>query len=408
MVSAPEVIMTAAWDAPAEQPLSVVEPSAAPLRIEVVDDAAGFAALRDEWDQLLAASEADCLFLTWEWLHSWWIHFGQNRSLFIVTVRAASELVAIAPLVRTREWIGPFAISMLEFAGTGSVGSDYLDFIVHSRCETTAVAALTDFLAATGITLRLSSVKEDSLVATAVTPTLVSRGWECREVPMEASPFIDLSIASWDPYLTGLRRKHRSNFTRSLRNLEKEYAIRLERVASDDERRRGLADVISLHLLRREKLGGSNAFSDPRLVAFHQTVTRLALEHGWLRLFVLTANGKPAAALYCFRYGRTFLYYQSGFDPGFERYGVGQVIVGLTIRKAFEEGAGEYDFLHGSETYKFKWTSGVRRLVRLEFYPPGRMGNLHRNTVCAITAMKKFVKRVLRRPPSPAAHGRPD
>src|SRR5688572_9241094 len=55
--------------------------------LSVVDDARGFAALRQEWTDLLADSESDSLFLTWEWLHTWWTHFAGSRRLFIVTMR---------------------------------------------------------------------------------------------------------------------------------------------------------------------------------------------------------------------------------------------------------------------------------------------------------------------------------
>lgn len=376
---------------------STSSPSLEDFRIEVVDDASTFAKLRDEWNQLLSSSRSDCLFLTWEWLHTWWINLGQTRRLFIITARLGSELVALAPLTVTRTWIGPLAFPMLEFAGTGSIGSDYLDFIVSSKHEATAVAAVTNFLAETGISLRLPRVRKDSIIATAVDRTLRDRGWGYRNVSMEVCPFIDVS-GSWDSYLSGVRRKHRSNFTRSLRNLEKNYAVRLWCTESEEDRRKALAHLVNLHLLRRQKLGGSNAFDNPQLAAFHETLSRLALERGWLRLFVLTLDEKAAAALYCFRYGRNFLYYQSGFDPALQRYGVGQVTVGLTIRRAFEESAAEYDFLHGGETYKFKWSTDVRRLVRLEFFPPGRIGRIQRNTVHAVAAAKKLVKQVLRRP----------
>ena len=61
------------------------------------DDAA-FEGLQHEWDELLLASDSNCLFLTWEWLYTWWIHLADDRSLFILAVRRGSELVALAPL----------------------------------------------------------------------------------------------------------------------------------------------------------------------------------------------------------------------------------------------------------------------------------------------------------------------
>jgi CelD/BcsL family acetyltransferase involved in cellulose biosynthesis len=365
------------------------------FRIAVVDNAADFAAMREEWNELLSASRSDSVFLTWEWLHTWWIHLGRGRSLFIVTVRSGSQLVAIAPLTMTRARVGPFTVPMLEFAGIGTIGSDYLDFIVRSSCQTAAVEAVTAFLAQTGLSVRLPSVKEDSIAATTLRHGLADRGWQWREVPMQVCPFIDLSVGSWQSYLSSLGPSHRYNFRRRLRNLEKDHTVRLEQVSSEEDRSEALKHVVELHLLRWQSRGGSDAFNHPNILAFHQEVSRLAHERGWLRLFVLNIDGHPAAALYGFRYGRTFHFYQSGFDPNFERYSVGLITLGLTIQAAIEEGATEYDLLHGDEAYKFLWTTQVRPLVRLELYAPGRMGWMHRNSVRSISATRKFAKGVL-------------
>jgi CelD/BcsL family acetyltransferase involved in cellulose biosynthesis len=372
------------------------------FRIDVVENTADFAAMREEWNELLSASRSNCVFLTWEWLHTWWIHLGRGRSLFIVTVRSGSQLVAVAPLTMTRGWVGPFTVPMLEFAGIGTIGSDYLDFIVRSSCQAAAIEALTVFLAQTGHSVRLPSVKEDSIAATTLRHGLADLGWHWREVPMQVCPFIDLSGRSWESYLSSLGSSHRYNFRRRLRNLEKDHTVRFEQVSSEEDRREALKHVVRLHLMRWQSRGGSDAFNHPKILAFHEEVSRLALERGWLRLFVLRIDGHAAAAFYAFRYGQTFHFYQSGFDPAFERYSVGLVTLGLTIRGAIEEGAAEYDMLHGDEAYKFLWTTQVRRLLRLELYVPGRMGRMHRNSVHFVSATRKIAKRVLKAAPKSA------
>ena len=63
----------------------------AAITVETITDAATFRDLREEWTDLLDRSAADCLFLTWEWLYTWWTHLGVGRRLFIVTVRRAES-----------------------------------------------------------------------------------------------------------------------------------------------------------------------------------------------------------------------------------------------------------------------------------------------------------------------------
>jgi CelD/BcsL family acetyltransferase involved in cellulose biosynthesis len=121
----------------------------------------------------------------------------------------------------------------------------------------------------------------------------------------------------------------------------------------------------------------------------------LALERGWLRLYVLRLDGRPAASLYGFKYGPVFYFYQSGLDPSFEKQSVGLVIMGLAIQKAIEEGAEEYDFLHGGESYKFLWARGTRELTRLELYPPQIRGFVYKQTMGWLRTFRKAAKHVI-------------
>ena len=130
------------------------------------------------------------------------------------------------------------------------------------------------------------------------------------------------------------------------------------------------------------------------MISFHEEFSRLALERGWLRLYVLWLNGRPAAS-YGFKYGPVFYFYQSGLDPEFEKQSVGLVTMGLAIRKAIEEGVEEYDLLHGDEPYKFLWSRQVRELTRLELYPPQMRGFICRQTMGWLRTFRKAAKHVV-------------
>ena len=52
--------------------------------------------------------------------------------------------------------------------------------------------------------------------------------------------------------------------------------------------------------------------------------------------------------------------------------------MGLAIRAAIEEGAHEFDLLHGDEAYKSLWARSWRELERLEIFPPTAAGRAHR------------------------------
>ena len=131
------------------------------------------------------------------------------------------------------------------------------------------------------------------------------------------------------------------------------------------------------------------------MVSFHEEFSRIALERGWLRFFVLWLNGKPVASLYGFTYGGKFYFFQTAFDPSYKKHNVGEIILAQAIKSAIEEGVREYDMLRGEEAYKLHWCNGVRELGRMELYPPTVAGALCCGLVGAMRATRKADKRML-------------
>jgi hypothetical protein len=89
-----------------------------------------------------------------------------------------------------------------------------------------------------------------------------------------------------------------------------------------------------------------------RTRAFHHDLAARALAGGWLRLWLLELDGRPAAAWYGFRCGGREWYYQAGWDPAHARDAVGFVLLGHTVRAATQDGMTEYRFLRGREAFK--------------------------------------------------------
>jgi hypothetical protein len=56
--------------------------------------------VRQEWTELATRSRS--VFKTWEWLSTWWDHFGEHRALMVVAVQSQDRLVGILPLYRWR------------------------------------------------------------------------------------------------------------------------------------------------------------------------------------------------------------------------------------------------------------------------------------------------------------------
>jgi CelD/BcsL family acetyltransferase involved in cellulose biosynthesis len=364
--------------------------AATPVVVHCIDNADDFAALRGEWTELLLASASNNPFLTWEWLHTWWMQLGGGSALHLIAVREGDQLIAIAPLRLVSTAL--YWFSRLEFLGTGHAGSDYLDVIVRRGREEEALAGLAGYLQSRQLAVRLTHLPPASFGAR-LAQTLAGAGWVAPVSADGTCPIVPLAGQTFDSYLGTLGSSHRANFRRRLRSLGQRFELRFERVTTDEERREALDALAAFHDSRWKD--GSTAFSTPAVRAFQDAVTRRALECGWLRMYVLRLNGYAAAVMYGVSYGGRFYFYQHGFDSEYQTHSVGLVLMGLTIRAALEEGDGEFDLLWGVEPYKFLWARDARHLQRVELFPVHLGGTIHRCALQARRGVSKLARRVL-------------
>jgi CelD/BcsL family acetyltransferase involved in cellulose biosynthesis len=284
----------------------------------------------------------------------------------------------------------------IEFLGTGSAGSDYLDIVIRRGEREAALEALAGCLEGQRLPVALAQLRPGSGAAE-LAARLAEGKWEIAAESSGVCPYIDLAGHSWESYRQSLSASHRYNFGRRYRNLNASGRLRFEAVRDETGRREALRRLFDLHARRWSLKGGSDALYSPALLNFHEEFTRTALARGWLRLFLLSDDCTPVASLYGLRYNETFYFYQSGFDPARGGQSVGLIALGLAIRSALDEGLAEFDLLHGDERYKFHWTRRTRGLQRIELYPPHRLGQLCRSGARLSRASRRMARGLLPR-----------
>jgi CelD/BcsL family acetyltransferase involved in cellulose biosynthesis len=170
-----------------------------------------------------------------------------------------------------------------------------------------------------------------------------------------------------------------------------------DQTATEDELQQNLPALINLHNQRWDARGGSDALREGPIQDFHREFTTLALDRGWLRLYVLKIGDRPAAAVYALNRKGRALYYQAGVAPEHSGMSLGLVALGLSIQHALEEGAVEYDLLHGNEEYKALWASETRELHLIEAYPRSFRGRLTMHSHRVLRAAKTMARYVITR-----------
>ena len=306
-----------------------------PLTIGTVND---LDALRADWSRLAEASGN--VFSTWEWVDCWRRHIGRARTAVGVARRDDGSVAAILPLYTARR----VPIRLVRFMGVGPSDDSARCRLPEDRAV--AVDALRPHveqtLGGSGLFLGERLWGEDWPWA--------SLGGET--VHHASSPVLTMSGRTFDEFLAGRSRNFREQVRRRERALARQHRVAFRLTETPEELEPDLSTLMRLHEARWAE-GGSDAFT-PQQRAFHQDFAAHAMRRGWLRLWTMEVDGRPAAAWYGLRFSGADFYYgrpRSRLRPAERR-----------LRPALphgqsrlEDGMREYRFGRGHEPYKSRF-----------------------------------------------------
>ena len=294
-----------------------------------------------EWEELLLVSPVKSLYLTPQWQQVWWDNFGDGRKMAGFYLRDEGSLMAVASLSRQGE----------EVTFTGNPDTfDYNDFLVRPGYETAFFSRLLRSLEADQVkTMTLYSLMETSPTLVHLPEQARHQGFRVEIIEEDVAPGLELP-SSWDGYLDRLSKKDRHELRRKLRRLDSVETWRWYCIDDPDEVDRRLDDFLRLmRMSDRDK----DAYMTVERVGFFRSMARLTTSLGLLKLFFLEIDGQSVATTLCFDYGASRMLYNSGYDPDYAYYSVGLLLNALCLRNAIEQGKGYFDFLRGSEPYKY-------------------------------------------------------
>src|ERR1051325_11155290 len=203
------------------------------MHIEIINDIEQFFSLREDWNALLESSASNCVFLTHEWLSAWWNHLADGRQLFILTARESGRLAGVLPVSERGAQVARMMPRSLEFLGSGIIGSDYLDVVIRKGRESEVIGAFADTLNSRGLMLQLSQLRTGTCVAAVLAEQLRKNHWTIAQINQNICPYIDLRGHTWQSYLATVGSNLRKNVNRYLRNLPKDFDMRIECVQSE-------------------------------------------------------------------------------------------------------------------------------------------------------------------------------
>lgn len=192
---------------------------------------------------------------------------------------------------------------------------------------------------------------------------------------LEEGPYIDLS-GSFADYERALDKHMRAELGRRRRRLEE--LGRVDLVIHESADTDALTAFFTVEAAGWKGSNGTAIAAEPPTKDFYTRVACWAGDKKWLRLALLTVDGRAVAGDFALQYGLTHYLLKTGFDPEFRRYGVGKLLRLSMVERAFADGVRRYEFLGVADPWKLEWTSTLRRQLIVQAFARTAAGRLDR------------------------------
>ena len=343
-------------------------------KVVVIDTFEKWKEILVAWNDLLMQSRSNTLFLRWEWLYTWAECFLQtDQKLFILAVygKGNENLIGLAPFYLHLEGKGCFSLRQIRFLGSPQMASEYLDVFARKGKEKEVALQIYRFIYGEASKLwdnaLLEDIPADSLFLLHFLESLKEEG---KYIEMHEGAFCPTVILkpSWADLLVELSSNRREQFRRHYRRLQKHGKLSHSTL---DQGKNALSRFNALY----SSWWGKN--QDDQFYAHLEKFIDISHSESLLQLDFLSIDKRDVAGLLHFRDNGNLMMYLMAVDKEFDpRISIGNVLVGLCLEKAVCEGFNKYDFLRGSESYKFHWANGGRRSIVLNIYQK-RVGALY-------------------------------
>lgn len=324
---------------------------------------------RRAWDALLAATARPTPFSRWTFHRAWWDAYAATaEARYLVCRRPDSQdVVAIVPLMSRETAPGSQGASVSRPGRTVFMGAsyhaDYATFLCHpgdlsAVAEAVACELLRDPVA-TWDAIDLRRLRHDDPVLGAVEGAF--RGAvadpDLTVTQEDVCPVVTLpGSGDWEEYLGMLGKKARHEIRRKLRRAEAAGPVRFRQLPLTS------ASADAFIVLHQARWGEQGLFRETpdgdRSRRFLDRLTTLEAAEGpdaQLVLGEVTVGDRVVFATVAFDDGATCYFYNAGMDPGAREYSPGVTGTAAYLRDRMAAGRSRFDFLRGSEPYKYEW-----------------------------------------------------
>ncbi len=359
-----------------------------PITIEKITNIEGFKNIKDDWNGLLEKCPIKSIFLTWEWLFTWWEHFGADKGLYILLAREADEIIGIAPLmiVAVKRFGMPFrmlrSLGMPDIDVAGFITKDGNSNILANFCKEILAASKNWDICEFG------EFPNDIFNPLEIVKNFPEKSYSFRIMPKRHS-FIPTN-GNWNDYYKSLAKHHRSSLRRKQRLFEDNKIVEYQRFNNGMVKPEHLNFIFNINA----KANFPELYATEKLRGFHQALIKPDVLQKAVDFSFLLVNNVPIAFEYGFLFNGVYEAWRGAFEPDFRKFSPGSLIFLALLKNSNQAGHLGVDLLRGEHDYKKRWR-GYDRLYTLLWVVPNK-NILERAFYIWFPNIKKWLKSHIR------------
>lgn len=333
-----------------------------PIILKKIDSISGFRELEDEWNSLYKDSLQANIFLSWDWMISWWevFHDQYHRKLFILCLYQNEKLIGIAPF----QIFKSFPKSLIQgktlcFIGSGEskhdrIVSQYPDLIAAAGFEEMMIEEVSKYLIKNKKAWNFADFEfllKDSLISQCFNGT--TQNINAKMMKYGARYYIS-STLDFDTYKSQLGKRWRKMFEKKSRLLHRDGKVKIETTQSIDSIEPDFKLLTEMHNERWQDKTKKSIFESERFRYFHLKVMKRLLPKNKAFIKTLYLDDQALSSYYCFADKEQIHYYQSGFYSKFaNKYSPLFILVCNEIGDAIKNNK-KFDFMFTDEACSYK------------------------------------------------------